>query len=212
VPTNDQSSNNIFTNFFDTTIAPNIFPAVAAGFFNDGYDHMQPVPTVLDTTARITLNNAHRSSPLFLACNGYIRHVSCPDASTTVVYTTTDYIDEIEAALFFGPGGHDHFITSGGGGCAYMYGVLTEDYQGCVAFDRHQDSDNVGQFYQSSQRCYADSLFGTGTGRIASGEIVGDEVHLTGEEVTAAFNATTLMQVWSPDAPLQQFFRVLHKG
>lgn len=203
-------SNWVFSNFFDASITPHPHPETA-NTYNDAVDHMQPYPTYIDTNARLTLDSAHRSVSLFLDCNGYIRRVNAPDAAGTNTYNAPAYIDDIEVALFFGPGGYDHLSTLNPD-CAYMYGVLTENYQGCVSFNRAINSANPTGFFQSKQLCYADSLFGSGGVRTASGEIQGNQVVLTGETTTAIQNHQTLMQIWGPDVPLQQFFRVLHKG
>jgi hypothetical protein len=199
----------VFFNFFDASITPGPNPAITGGsLYNDIVDHAYPVPNYLGTSIHFQLDtNPARSSAIMLNCEGSSHGVQVPEVGNVNVYTAREYIDEVEAVLFFGNCGHDH-LSSLDYGLAYGYGVLTEDYQGCVGFDRQtHGGGNPPGFFQSKEMCHATSLV-NGV-RAASGEIIGNQVHLTGEIASSAPMSSMIMQMWGPDVDIQQFFRVI---
>jgi hypothetical protein len=191
---------------FDTTITPGVKPE-AAQTYNDVYDHMYPIPTYIGENARIVQwTSVTRASALFIACDASSHGIHSPEVAAQNVYTVREYVSEIEAVLFFGPGGYDHGTTIYPD-IAYGYGVLTPDYQGCVAYDRGVNQPTDPCYFQSREMCHATSLW-NGV-RACSGEINGDQVILTGEIASTASAGSCIMQAWGPEVEMQQFFRII---
>lgn len=204
----ETGSNWSFFDFFNASITPGPEPLITGGgLYSDIVDHMQPYPTFIDTTARFSLDtNPSRSSAIMMTCEASVHGVTSPEVGDTNVYTARSYLEDVEAVLFFGCVGHQFQSTAFGWTPAYGFGVLTEDYQGCVAYDRRNNSGgNPAGFFQSKQLCHATSLW-EGV-RASSGEILnGNQVHLTGEIASSVGGNAMVMQMFGRDIDMPDMF------
>lgn len=170
-----------------------------AGTYLDDVDHLRPYPDWDSEALRLTLFGApHRSEVVWWDCESWIAAVTAPDLGASTVYSPPSRIEETQAALFFGTTGYGKEEQLGVN-FAYTLGVLTENYQGCVAFDTgHGDApaDGTMSFYQSQEACLITSLSPGGGVRVASGEILGSDVALTGEVATNGSLGHNGMILW----------------
>lgn len=198
------------TNFFDTGITQSVHSGVAGTFLTD-IDHFEPAPPHNVNGARVRLFGVHsRASIAFWTGEGSSHNCNLPNFGNTAVITARENVQEIEAALFFGPNGYgeEQQLTPH---VAYHYGVLTEDYQGCVAFDTGvggSPATGTPSFFQSKQYCVADDIRSGGL-RVASGELQGEDLVLTGEFSSNPGLGSSLVQLYGPEVDHQQFFRII---
>lgn len=173
------------------------------GFWQDQVDHLNPTPDWDSDTLRLQLFGfGNRHSLVWWDCEGSTHHANTPAVAATDTITAPDYIDQVQAALFFGTTGYSSLEQAHGTvHAAYVYGVLTDDYQGVVAFDTGQGdapADGTKSFYQSQAACFANSLSPGGGIRVASGEIIGDHVVLTGEIASNSEIGASYVHFWGP--------------
>lgn len=176
------------------------------GFWQDQVDHLRPWPDWDSDALRLSLFGfGNRSQLVWWSCQGSTHFANAPDVAATSTITADSYIDEVQAALFFGTTGYSSLAQDHGTvHAAYVYGVLTPDYQGVVAFDTGQGdapADGTKSFYQSQDACFANSLSPGGGIRVASGEIIGDHVVLTGEIASNSQIGSSFVHLWGPPAP-----------
>jgi hypothetical protein len=172
-----------------------------AGSYLTAYDLLYPYPGWPggdETKVRMEMwGYTTRHSAAWWTGEGSVEFVGTPDNGDTDVHTANANVEEVEAVLFFGTTGYGT-EAQGNPPCAYIFGVLTEDYQGCVTYDLGiggAPTDGTPRFFQSTQHCYADNMY-EGV-RTASGEIVGNEVHMTGEqENSSSEGRSSFMQMY----------------
>lgn len=174
--------------FGDSATSLTIRPWVAGSYLT-AIDHLAPQPNwdsgdpddgygiQIDMWGYTT-----RHAVVWWTGEGSLRSAEVPDQGVTTVHTATPNLQEVEAVLFFGTTGYGTEQQLGPP-CAYHFGVLTNDYQGCVMYDLGVGTgggqDGTPRYFQSSQYCYAANMY-AGI-RTASGEISGNQVLLTGE-------------------------------
>lgn len=135
---------------------------------------------------------------------GFAEHINLADsvAGESVFGAPFD----IEAAWFAGAIGSNQ---SGLSTSSRMFlGVLTEEYQGCVAASR----EGGGWAFQSKELCLVEA-FDEDTGGILAGSarLAGDTIVSTTEIATSPGTNPTPVAFTYGDVELPQFFRVLHK-
>lgn len=187
-----------FANFFDTSIAIGVHSHIAGTYLSD-IEHFEPWPTHLSDGVRVRLfGSPNRSSTAWWSGEGSSHFVSTPDEAAQTTVTARQNLDAAEAALFFGVEyGEEQFLSPH---CAYHFGVLTEDYQGCVAFDTAiggSPATGTPSFFQSKQYCLADNIRSTGM-RVASGELSGRDVILTGIDSSNSSIGPGCVQIYGP--------------
>lgn len=205
--------------YFNGPFNDSIMATVSSGLvgtWQTQYDHLRPVPTMTDLTLRLSLfGSPNRAQIAWWSAEGAALSVSSPGAVGAVTtYTAPARVPGVDAAFFFGTTGYGS-ESQLGVNCAYIYGVLTPDYQGVVAWDTgrgNAPADGVSHFFQSKQMCYAECLRNGGL-RASSGEIVGNEVRLTGVHAdTSAPGKDGNLQVWGSEAAvlwLPQIYRLV---
>lgn len=171
------------------------------GFWQDDIDHLQPNPNFDSDALRLTLfGSPNRAQLVWWNCEGSVHQANTPEVAATSTITARPYISEIQAALFFGTTGYSSLAQDHGSvHTAYVYGVLTEDYQGVVAFDTGAGgtpADGTPAFFQSQNACFADSLAPSTGIRVASGVIDGNDVILTGEIASNSTIGPSFVQLW----------------
>jgi hypothetical protein len=204
--------------YFNGPFNNTIMAAVSSGLvgtWQTQYDHLRPVPTMTDLTLRLSLFGSPSVASLaWWSTEGAALSIQSPGSVGGVSdYAAPARVPGVDAALFFGTTGYGS-ESQLGVNCAYIYGVLTDDYQGVVAWDTGRGgapADGQSHFFQSRQMCYAECLRNGGL-RAASGELIGNTVRLTGvHAATAAPGKNGNLQVWGVgrEAPwLPSYFRV----
>jgi hypothetical protein len=190
-----------YLNFSQTFIQASVAGGLIGQWIGN-IDHARPTPDWDSDGIRISLfGYPNRTQATWWSCEGQHIGVTSPDVGDVNSYTATaPRIPAVEAALFFGTTGYgDESQAKGQVNVAYMYGVLTKDYQGVVAWDTGLGPAPADDphFFQSRQMCYAESMTNSGL-RASSGEIFGNTVRLTGEIAdTALPEKSGHMQVWA---------------
>lgn len=136
---------------------------------------------------------------------GYASHITVPSTlGGQATFTAGGSVDAIGAAWFAGIlGDSDGGLNTS---CRMTLGVLTDEYQGCVAASR----EGAGWAFQSQNMCVVESFDeGVGGVRAASAEIIGKEIITTTEIADSAQNASPVAFVYQDDEDIQQFFRIL---
>lgn len=189
-------------NPLNTHIHPSVHSGLVGTFLTD-FDHAHPYPDFTSEGLRMSLwGFPNVASMVWWSTEGHTQSVESPEVGVTVVHQAASYIDGIEACFFFGATGYgsEQQLTPNLG---YMLGVLTQDYQAVVAWDAGiggAPADGTPYFFQSRECCFAESLHGGGV-RASSGEIFGDELHLTGVIASASSPAEAqFVQMW--EAPI----------
>ena len=191
-----------FNGFFDTTITLSVRPGLV-GTILQADDKAFPYPARTSEGIRWQLNGyPTRHSGIWWDGEGSAHFVSVPEVGAENVYTARANIQDIEAALFFGSNGYER--TEGSSPqVAYNYGVLTDDYQGCVAFDTGlgvEGPTGIPAFFQSKEMCHVGSVRTPGA-RAASGEIQGNQIVLTGEVADNIQWGSNFVQMYGRSIP-----------
>lgn len=173
-----------------------------AGTYLDDVNHLRPYPNWDSEALRLTLyGSPDRSEMVWWDCEADVATVSSPDVAAVSTYTAPSRIDEIQAALFFGTTGYGSEEQLGVN-YAYTLGFLTPDAQGVVAFDTghgNAPADGTLSFFQSQAACLAACLSPGGGIRVSSGEILANQVKLTGEIASNTSFGWTEMMVWGKE-------------
>lgn len=196
-----------FKDFIGETITLTIRPG-SVGTILQADDKSAPRPNPDSEGIFWELNGyPTRHSGLWWSGEGSCHDAVTPNLAAQTIITARDNVPEIEAALFFGTMGYTN--TAGTNPqVLYMHGVITADYQGCVGYSSGIGSGMSGTpgFFQSKQYCYVDNLRSPGP-RVASGELVGNQLILTGEIEDSAFVGRSFVNLYAPEIAHQQFFR-----
>lgn len=189
-----------FRDFIGETITLTVRPGLV-GSILQADDKAAPHPARDSEGIRFSLNGyPTRHSGLWWSGDGSAHDVSVPDLGQQSVVTARPYLDEVEAALFFGVMGYGD-ATGSNPAVLYTHGVLTEDYQGCVAFSTGLGKDMSGTpgFFQSKELCFVENIRSPGV-RAASGEINGNQIILTGEieDEPAPVKAGSYVNLYGP--------------
>jgi hypothetical protein len=190
-----------FDHFGESATSPTIRPWVA-GTYLEAIDSLSPYPDwetggeahgiYMHASGYTTRHVVH-----FWTSEGCVSYAGVPDLGEEQVYAATENIEEVEAALFFGSVGYTSAELLNPN-CAYMFGVLTPEHQGCVAYDLgigELPATGVASFFQSRQYCNVLNLH-SGV-RAASGVIDGTDIILTGEvEDSSPSHGANFMQRW----------------
>jgi hypothetical protein len=175
-----------------------------AGTWATNIDHLRPNPAYTSDGLRATLfGHPNRAQLVWWNCEGSVHQVDTPAVAAVNEYTALSNVGRVQAALFFGTTGFGSEEELGVN-VAYVFGVLTEDYQAVVAFDTgrgNAPANGTKSYYQSEQACFINGLSPGGGVRVASGEIVGNKVRLTGEIASNPSHGGSFMQVWGPEVP-----------
>ena len=185
------------------------------GIFLDAWDHMGPIPGLQDGTGvHVELwGFPTRHSMAWWTGEGNVQGVNTlPALGLTTVHIPSPNVGKVEACLFFGNTGYNEGVL--GPQAAYGYGVLAIDdqgnhYQGCVGWDSGYGAGALGYptFYQSKNKCYVERYNNASGVRAASGEIIGNEVHLTTEVADAPAGAYNFIQMYGDIPETPGFFR-----
>lgn len=196
-----------FTDFIGATITLTIRPGLV-GTILQADDKALPFPNADSEGIRFNLNGyPTRHSGLWWTGEASCHSVQTPNLGQQYIITPRDNVTEPEAALFFGTMGYTQ--TAGTNPqVLYMHGVMTDEYQGCVAYSAGigEDMSGVPGFFQSQQFCYVDNLRTPGV-RVASGEFLGGELVLTGEAENSPLYGNSFVNIYGPEVDHQQFFR-----
>lgn len=166
-----------------------------AGTYQTNVDHLRPYPAWTDQALRATLFGTPNLAALaWLSQEGSVHFADTPNVGATSIVTARANIQKVEAALFFGTTAYASEEQLGIG-VAYLYGVLTKGYQGVVAFDSGKGTTSPA-FIQSKSACYANALTPAGGVRLASGEIIGNAVRLTGVLASNPQIRPSFVQLW----------------
>jgi hypothetical protein len=183
-----------------------------AGSILTADDKLHPYPNLDSEAIRASLHGyPTRHSMAWWAGEGSAHLVSTPALGAEGTYTARPNVTEVEAALFFGTTGYGSEQILGPN-AAYTFGVLTPDYQGCVGMDTgagNAPATGTPGFFQSKTLCYVENIRSPGV-RAASGEIIDNQVILTGEIQDAPNPGTSMLQLYGPGEPLDNpgFFRI----
>jgi hypothetical protein len=202
-----------FATLFDNTITLTIRPG-SVGTILQADDKAYNYPARGDEGIRFALNGyPTRHSGMWWTGDASAHSITVPDLGQQGIITARDYIDEIEAALIFGTMG---YTNTGGGNpqVLYVHGVIDQDYQGCVGFSSGIGASMSGTpgFFQSKEMCYVENLRSPGV-RAASGELVGNQLVLTGEieDEASPVAQGSYVNLYGPDLLQSQFFRVVFR-
>lgn len=186
-----------------------IMAAVSSGLvgtWQTQYDHLRPVPTMTDLTLRLSLFGSPSVASLaWWDAEGAVVSVNHPGSVGGISdHVAPARVPGVDAGLFFGTTGYGS-ESQLGVNCAYIFGVITDEYQGVVAWDTGRGAapaDGVAHFFQSKQACYAECLRSGGL-RVSSGQIIGNTVRLTGVRVdTGAPGKSGNLQMWGTSRPV----------
>ncbi len=180
----------------------------AVGVWQDNWDHVEPYPTFESEAIRLrTFGHPNRFQLAWLDCEASGHPVSPPNFGVETVTTVREYINQAQAAFFFGTTGYSS-VAELGVNQAWTMGVCTKDalgngYQGCVAFDGGRGdppADGTRSFFQSKQACLVNSLSPGGGIRVASGWLDGEDLHLVGEISSNPNIGPVMAQIWGKEA------------
>ena len=203
---------------YDDSITASVSSGLV-GTFQDQFDHARPYPTYIDPALRVDLYGyTNQSSIAWMDVQGSAHQIAVPALGVTAAYEPRDYMEGIAACLFFGTTGW-HSAAQGDPHVAFTLGMLGEDANGdpvqaCCGFDSgagDAPANDTPYFFQSRQACYVDSLHSGGV-RVASGEIVGNEIELTGEIASSTALDGGFVQMWEGPSGVTVMQRRRHVG